>query len=205
MSIRPKAYRKQAQSRPCAQCGTVYAPWRPQSRFCSAACTMEYRRVNSHAWKVCVTCTKRFHADNPKRRFCSRVCANAALLRPVFCAQCGQPCKLPKHRYCSKACVNTMRKLRGDKVTRGRPLGATRMATDGYIAERVEGGFRLQHRVVMERKLGRALLPRETVHHLNGVRTDNRPENLELWAKAHPPGQRALQWVPLLVLEPALA
>lgn len=66
----------------------------------------------------------------------------------------------------------------------------------GYIAR---GGYRivwdgerrvLEHRLIMERQLGRALLDEETVHHRNGIRTDNRPENLELWSSKQPSGQR---------------
>lgn len=62
--------------------------------------------------------------------------------------------------------------------------------SDGYVVRSTNRGKQLQHRVVMEGILGRALLPLETVHHKNGVRSDNDPSNLELWSKAQPAGQR---------------
>lgn len=42
----------------------------------------------------------------------------------------------------------------------------------------------------MEKRLGRRLLPKENVHHLNGNRIDNRDDNLELWSTWQPAGQR---------------
>ncbi|HEY8741295.1 MAG TPA: HNH endonuclease [Candidatus Dormibacteraeota bacterium] len=53
------------------------------------------------------------------------------------------------------------------------------------------GGYVFEHTLVMEEMIGRFLLPDETVHHRNGVKADNRAENLELWLSNHPSGIRA--------------
>jgi hypothetical protein len=58
-------------------------------------------------------------------------------------------------------------------------LPKERKTGNGYIESRSTfGKFRLDHRRVAERILGRKLMDNEVVHHINGRRSDNRPENL---------------------------
>jgi hypothetical protein len=54
------------------------------------------------------------------------------------------------------------------------------LTPDGYVKISVDGHQIHEHRFVMEQSIGRKLNPSEFIHHLNGIRNDNRIENLQI-------------------------
>ena len=68
-------------------------------------------------------------------------------------------------------------------VAKSFPLGSKRFNHDGYVLVKTYNGWKLEHRLVMEKKLSRKLASNEIPHHKNRVRNDNRLKNLKLMSK----------------------
>jgi len=82
---------------------------------------------------------------------------------------------------CAKRLKNGTKKMLKNGYVRVYDRSHPNVSVNGSLGE---------HVMVMSKMLGRALRAGELVHHKNGIRNDNRPENLELWTTSHPYGCR---------------
>jgi hypothetical protein len=155
-------------------------------------------------------CSRHYKAE--RRPTCTRTGCERRAARRGLCQTCYDDERL-RGRQCSVAGCERQQRARGwcalhynrwlvegdpGEPQSRRDYGAGRVDVHGYRWISANGRARREHHVVMEQVLGRRLRPFETVHHRNGLRADNRPENLELWAFAHPPGARVedlVDWV----------
>lgn len=90
------------------------------------------------------------------------------------------------------SCIENKIKKKFKSRSKGskRRSGYVFVCMKGHPNAKNKQGIIAQHRLLMSQHLGRPLLSGETVHHKNGIKDDNRLENLELWDRSHGPGER---------------
>ena len=201
----------------CRECGKAFVARRKNAKtsfndYCSRTCAAKAngRQARDDSWvreqeQACVVCGKAFVAKRRKkgafRTYCSLECH--AVLRTTKlkrqCRQCGdifyQQRSVVKRGknggcFCSQECYHAYvaveaTQIKARKMDRGYVLI---YAPDHPAAQRK---YIYEHRLVMEGAIGRLLEPHENVHHIDGNRSNNAIDNLELWVSPQPSGQRA--------------
>ena len=136
----------------CETCEALFSPYRKTSKYCSKRCKRiaKANREKARNETICVVCKTAFYPNRTK----------------------GQKAA----KYCSSKCFGVGRQVpRVGKVYKG---GYVWLWCPEHPISRAGHNRRPEHRLVMEKILGRFLDKSEIVHHINGIKDDNRPENL---------------------------
>ena len=134
--------------------------------------------------RICPQCGKQFQIAASDHRvkqgktiFCSRKCSAESMKTGamISCSICGREFYSTRRKTCSVDCGRKLKEQHREHHT---------YIEGGYVVEYRRGynkkGNMKQHRRIMEEFIGRPLAKDEVVHHKNGIKTDNRIENLEI-------------------------
>ena len=148
-------------------------------------CTVKGCDRNNQALGFCMAHYSQFRRTGKTREIVTRN-------RRMFCEFSGCNKKHFSGGFCSSHSSQFRRTGKTWEIGRKNKIGTKIKTKLGYIRVKISESppvWEREHRIVMEKKIGRPLENHETVHHKNTIRDDNRIENLEIrHLSDHPPG-----------------
>jgi hypothetical protein len=152
-------------------------------------------KIHSYSTVLCQNChiTKRKYGSlNPKEwEISCELCKNTFVNKwrnAKYCPECRTRHRLVTGEKRYKKNPNAKPRKRNGEGTITK-AGYRHITKVGHPNASINGKIQ-EHTFVMSAHLGRPLAKHESVHHKNGIRSDNRLENLELWSRYQPIGQR---------------
>ncbi len=164
----------------CATCGIDVFQRDVRTKFCSISCRARFAVLPRPRCEVCGA------RANLGRRFCSRDCVarSQRKITHVSCEECGELFVRERrvNRFCSRACAAkfTGRAKRVDSIRTFH--GYVHLYRPGHPTS-TKAGYTMEHRMIAYDVLG-GIEADDVVHHINGVRHDNRLNNLVVMSKA---------------------
>lgn len=177
----------------CEYCGKEFLKRSDlKPRYCSSACCGKAKSEKERKYIVCPICGVTFRKKRSTNVYCSNKCANIARKKSVFveCDNCGKQiekpqCHIKEHNFCSTECRNEWYAKHAVGENASRWNGGIYHTSEGYLFLRQDdGSYKAEHRIVMEKELGRELTSDEIVHHIDENKTNNSIDNLIVLTRA---------------------